>query len=148
MDRAEQLMKTLRANVDFIGQKPVFDRTGDQDRSDFREVPASDRGNAGYTDRGGFGTYQTDAEPFRDPADVKHFTGFGATEEDLQRGYQVPAIRDTPAYDLDNYKDRSSQPRLSDEDEGGAATDDDWAFRRKNERARGFLTRNHLPTDR
>lgn len=141
-------MKTLRANLGFIGQLPVLRSAGDADTSDYRPAPASDRGNAAYSDRGGFGTYQTDAESFRDPSDVRHFTGYGADEADLQRGYQVPAIRDDPAYNLDNYKDRSTQPRLSDEDEGGDAMSDDWAFRRKNERSRGFLTRPRPPTDR
>lgn len=138
----------LKANVQFIGQLPELMRTGTEDETDYHPVPASDRGNATYRDRGMLGSYTPRDTPRDDPRDVRHFTGYGATEADLNRGYQVPAIRDDPAYDLDNYKDRSSQPMLSDEDEGGDAMNDDYAFRRRNERSRGFLTRPRIPTDR
>lgn len=138
----------LKANVSFLGQLPVLSRTGTEDTSDYHPVPASDRGNATYRDRGMLGSYTPQETPWRDPADVRHFTGFGADEGDLQRGYQVPAIRDDPAYDLDNYKERSTLPMMSDEDEGGAAMNDDYEFRRRNERSRGFLTRPRPPTDR
>jgi hypothetical protein len=148
MDGAEQLKPGLKANLSFLGQIPELGRTGTENEDDFHPVPASDRGNATYSDHGMLGTYEVNPEPFRDPPDVKHFTGYGATEADLQRGYQVPTIRDCPAYDLDNYKYRSSQPMLSDLDEGGDAMNDDYAFRRKNERSRGFLTRPRPPTDR
>ena len=148
MDGAEQLKPGLKANVSFIGQIPALSSVGTEETSDYHPVPASDRGNADYRDRGALGSYEVDPEPFRDPPDVRHFTGYGATEADLDRGYQVPAIRDDPAYDLDNYKDRYSQPRLSDEDEGGDAMNDDFAFRLRNERSRGFLTRPRPPTDR
>lgn len=141
-------MKTLRANLDFIGQIAELRPAGMEAESDFRPVPASDRGNATYSDRGMLGSYTPDSEPFTDPPGVRHFTGYGATEADLDRGYQVPAIRDDPAYDLDNYKTRSTLPRRPDEDEGGDPMNDDYAFRRRNERARGFLTRPRPPTDR
>lgn len=148
MDWAEQLMKTLRANLDFIGQLPVLRPTGSGDESGFRPVPESDRGNATYADRGMLGSYTPQSEPYRTPADVRFAVGYGMTEEDAQRGYQRAVIRDDPAYDLDNYKDRSTLPKLSDEDEGGDSMNDDWAFRRRNERSRGFLTRPRPPTDR
>lgn len=147
MDGSEQL-RTLRANLDFIGQLPELRPVGSGNESDFRPVPESDIGNAAYTDHGLLGSYTPSSQPYGDPTDVRHFTGFGATEADLNRGYQVPAIRDDPAYDLDNYKMRSTLPRLSDEDEGGDAMSDDYAFRRKNERSQGFLTRPRPPTDR
>lgn len=138
----------VKANVSFLGQIPEFDRAGTQERSDYRPVPDTDRGNAWYRDEGGLGTYSPTEEPYAPPDDVRWFTGYGGDEQDLKRGYQVPRISDDPAYDLDNYKDRSSLPRLSDEDEGGDAMRDDYNFRRRNERSRGFLTRNRIPTDR
>ena len=141
-------MAGFKANVAFVGQIPLLDKTGDEDMSDYRPVPESDRGNAACSDRGMLGSYQTSAVPFKDPSDVEYFTGYGATEADLHRGYQVPMIRDEPAYQFDNYKDRSTLPRLSDEDEGGDAMNDDFTFRRRNERSRGFLTRPRVPTDR
>lgn len=135
--------------IDFVGQLPEVDPGGVGDRNDYRPVPADDRGNDGYGDRGGFGTWQDGAQQRPDPSDVKHFAGYGAAEADLVRGFCEPGIRDDPAYQLDNYRDRSSRPALSDIDEGGNyAVADDFAFRRKNTRARGFLTRPHLPTDR
>ena len=139
---------TLRANVSFLGQLPELRPVGTGDMSDFHPVPDSDRGNAAYSDRGMLGSYRPPGDAFDSPSDVRRSTGYGATEADLDRGYQRPAIRDDPAYDLDNYKTRSTLPRMSDEDEGGDAMNDDYAFRRKNERARGFLTRPRTPTDR
>jgi hypothetical protein len=137
-----------KVNIDFVGQLAEGSPSGSEDREDYRPVPDSDT-DAGYRDRGMLGSYRTSAEPFANPPGVKMFTGYGATMEDLERGYCKPLITDDPAYQLDNYKHRSSQPSLSDIDEGGAtATSDDFAFRRKNERARGFLTRPHIPTDR
>jgi hypothetical protein len=108
----------LKANVAFIGQLPEVGPTGNENMSDYRPVPDSDRGNAAYTDRGMLGSYRSNEGPFKSPSDVRRFTGYGADLADLDRGYQVPVIRDAPAYDLDNYIDRSSQPKLSDEDEG------------------------------
>lgn len=141
-------MAGFKANVAFVGQIPLLDKTGNEDMSDYRPVPASDCGNAAYTDQGELGSYRAPDECFDAPSGVRFFTGYGATEADLERGYQVPTIRDEPAYQLDNYKDRSTLPRLSDEDEGGDAMNDDFAFRRRNERSRGFLTRPRVPTDR
>lgn len=135
-------------NIDFVGQLAEAQAAGDEDREDYRPVPDSDA-DPGYRDRGMLGSYRTSARPFQNPPEVKMFTGYGATEEDLERGYCKPLITDDPAYQLDDYKHRSSQPALSDIDEGGNfAVPSDYAFRRKNERARGFLTRPHIPTDR
>lgn len=131
-----------------MGQLPTFDRVGTENESDYRPTPDSDRGNATYSDRGMLGSYTPTSQPYGNPEGVQRFTGYGATEADLVRGYQVPEIRDNPAYDLDNYFDRSTLPILSDLDEGGDAMENDYAFRRRNERARGFLTRNRIPTDR
>jgi hypothetical protein len=135
-------------NIDFVGQLPEGQPAGDEDREDYRPVPESDA-SPGYRDQGMLGSYRTSAKQYPNPPGVKLFAGFGATEEDLERGFCEPRISDDPAYQLDDYKHRSSQPALSDIDEGGAAaTSKDYAFRRKNERSRGFLTRPHIPTDR
>ena len=138
----------LRANLSFLGQVPELRPVGSGDESDYRPVPDSDRGNATYSDRGMLGSYRPPAEVFESPSDIVRFEGYGATKADLERGYQVPTIRDDPAYDLDNYKERSTLPMIADEDEGGDAMANDYAFRRKNERSRGFLTRPRPPTDR
>lgn len=135
-------------NIDFVGQLAESSPSGDEEREDYRPVPDSDTG-VGYRDQGMLGSYRTSARQFPNPPEVKMFTGYGASMDDLERGYCEPSITDHPAYQLDDYKHRSSQPALSDIDEGGAVTTpSDFAFRRKNERARGFLTRPHIPTDR
>jgi hypothetical protein len=114
----------------------------DEDRSDYRPVPASDRGNDGYHDRGMLGTYQTnDGEPFAPPADVRFETGYGATMGDLKRGYCDPGIHEDAAYDFEAYQNRAT--------EAVRDTDDyDWSFRNRNRRSGGFLKRPRLPTER
>lgn len=135
-----------------IGGLPEEDGGGDTyDRSDYVPVPASDKGNSGYTDRGMRGFYQTSATPFHDPPGVKHFTGYGADDADLDRGYKLVPISDDAAYQLEDYKYRNTEPKLSDIDEGGDGSDatmSDFEFRRRNRQSRGFLTRPHIPTDR
>jgi hypothetical protein len=125
---------------------------GDEEQSDYRPVPASDKGNDGYGDRGMFGSYAPDnRDAFRDPPDVRHFTGYGATEADISRGYSAPGIREDPAYDAVNYRDRYTRPRAPDEDnntDSAATTPDDWNFRGRNTRSRGFFTRPRIPTER
>lgn len=141
MDRAEQLMG-------FVG---VFVGPGEsEERSDFQPVPRSDRGNDGYRDRGQLGGYATNnGEPFKNPADVRLFDGYGATDADLERGWSDPLITEHPAYALENYKDRSSLPRVSDVTPGNVETmPDDWSFRNRNRRTEGFLTRPRIPTER
>lgn len=123
----------------------------DGDRPDFRQVPSSDEGNRGYRDRGQFGSFgPSNREQFRDPPDVKHFTGYGASEADIDLGFIRPEIREDPAYDLADYKLRSTDPKIANDDQGGETdvTPSHWEFRRKNQRARGFLTRPHIPTER
>ena len=134
----------------FIGQIPVFGPDPDKgDRSDFRNVPASDRGNADYSDQGLLGNYSPDLEPYRDPPDVRHFAGYGATEADLNRGYVEPTIREQPAYDLSDYKSRWTQPREAFDDQGQTdITESHWDFRSRNQKSRGFLTRPRIPTER
>ena len=116
--------------------------TESEERSDYRPVPRSDRGNEGYRDRGMLGSYATnDGEPFPAPRDVRFFTGFGGSASELERGYAEPLITDNPAYDLASYKDRSSEPQ-------DREADDDWRFRNRNRRSEGFLTRPRIPNER
>lgn len=119
-------------------------------RSDFSPVSRRDQGNETYDERGMLGGYATnDGRPWKPPADVRYFTGFGGDMSDLKRGYCEPEITDNPAYDLSNYKDRSSQPREGDVGPGNVdAVPDDWEFRNRNRRSEGFLTRPRIPTER
>lgn len=136
--------------VAFIGQIPILGPDGEEDRSDYRPVPPTDRGNEDYSDRGMLGSYTPTSEPYRAPRDVRWFTGYGASAADLDRGYIVPDIRDPPAYDLDDYKERYSQPMVADDAEEGHtnAIEEHWEFRSRNRRSRGFLTRPRIPTER
>ena len=137
--------------VDIVGSAlPILGSTGaDEEVSDFRAVPESDRGNEDYDDRGMLGSYRSSSQAFRDPSDVVHFTGYGATEEDIDRGYCVPSIRQDPAYDMHNYDMRSTEPKRSMVANGNTdVLPDDWEFRRRNQRAKGFLTRPRIPTER
>lgn len=138
--------------TDIVGSYlPILGTSGaDEEVSDFRAVPASDKGNENYEDRGSIGWYApSNREQFRDPSDVVHFAGYGATEEDIDRGFCVPVIRQDPAYDKNNYDLRSTEPKSPNEDFGNTdVLRDDWEFRRRNQRARGFLTRPRIPTER
>lgn len=116
----------------------------------------SDKGNK-YEDDGRLGSYCTQDSQFPNPAGVKTFTGFGAGKADLERGFVAPVIKELPDYDLVNYKSRYSQPKLPDEEDssgsvagffGDGAMQRDFEFRDKERRSKGFLTRNHTPTDR
>lgn len=119
-----------------------------EDTDDFRDVPVSDDGQF-YNDRGMRGNFSSSRKPFPRPAEIKNFSGFGCTEEDYSRGYIEPSGRDDPEYDKINYQDRSTLPREPAEDHGNTqAMPDDWEFRRRNQRARGFLTRPRTPTER
>lgn len=131
----------------------------DGDRSDFRQVPKTDKGNRGYGDRGQFGTFQTDAEQFGTPKGVAMASGnygagmqqhgYGVEAADAERGFCDPGIREAPAYDKANYQDRSTRPRIPDEDQLETNTmADDWEFRGRNRVSRGFLTRPRIPTER
>jgi hypothetical protein len=120
---------------------------GEEVRSDFRDVPLSDTGD-GYHDRGALGSYGRDA-PWDPVPGVKYMAGFGADVEDLQRGFIAPTIREDPAYDKANYRERSSLPMKTDEDFNNTGVlDEDWEFRTRNRRSRGFLTRPYIPTER
>lgn len=122
---------------------------GEEAVTDFRDVPLSDTGD-GYHDRGALGSYAPrEHEQWAVPADVRYMAGFGASIEDLHRGFIEPSIREDPAYDKANYKERFSLPKSADEGPGNnQVMEDDWEFRTRNRRARGFLTRPYIPTER
>lgn len=124
--------------------------TGERDESDWRPVPSTDRGNAAYTDRGEMGGYETNGgRPFDPPADVRWFTGYGADEAVLKRGWCEPLITEHPGYERSNYQDRYSQPRVSDVTKGNVeALTDDLEFRNRNRRSKGFLTHGRIPRER
>lgn len=119
----------------------------DEDRSDYRPVPSSDDGET-YRDRGMLGFYSRE-KPFDCPSEVRFEAGYGASVADLKRGWNEPLITEHPAYQLSNYKDRSSQPMESDVTPGNVdMMEDDWAFRNRNRKSRGFLPRPRLPIER
>jgi len=123
---------------------------GEKDESDYRPVPDTDRGNASYSDRGMLGFYSPrHREQWGYPDGIKLEGGFGATDAELRRGYAEPDIRQSPAYDLSNYKDRLDQPRTSDVRPGDVeAMESDYAFRQRHRETRGFLTRPRIPRER
>lgn len=121
----------------------------DVERDDYRPVPESDRDSV-YSDRGMLGGYSPSKEPFAPPADVRFEAGFGADVEDLKRGYCEPNVSFSPAYQLENYKDRYSQPRVSGDVNNGnqEGMESDFEFRNRNRRTKGFLVRPHIAKDR
>lgn len=124
--------------ITIFGARPTEDTSGD-----FRAVPSTDRGNASYDDRGQFGGFAPSNEPYPAPSDVKFETGYGATMEDMKRGYCEPSIRQSPAYDFDNYRDRGRMPKEPDLGDGytQSADEDDMRFRMRGRRSSGFLQR-------
>jgi hypothetical protein len=126
----------------------IYNGGKDEEVSDYRDTPNSDQGDA-YRDQGQLGWYTPSAEPFETPKDVRFEPGFGADESDLKRGWCDPRVTDDPAYQLENYKNRSTQPRISDSDEGARnPVQADFEFRNRNQKAKGFLTRPRLSTTR
>lgn len=124
--------------------------SGDESGSDYRPVPSSDRGDESYSDRGMLGNYSpSEREPYRCPPEVRFETGYGASMEDMHRGYCEPTIREDPAYERQNYEQRWE---MSNQDRGGEPGDDRYMqemdFRNRNRRSKGFLRRTHLDVDR
>ena len=134
------------------GTPIAFSFAETSDGSDFRQVPASDRGNSSYSDRGQLGSWEPSvgrwgSYPVADG--IEFFAGYGADDADLRRGYRAVGVSEDPAYDKENYRERGSLPRVPDEDQGNRGVmNDDWEFRGRNRRARGFLTRPYIPTER
>lgn len=95
------------------------------------------------------GSYQTSATPFRNPSDVKLFTGQGADAEDLERGWVKPAMREYPQYVLENYKLKWTKPRVLDEDyNGGMDLPRQLDFKYSDLESKGLFERPHIPTER
>lgn len=129
---------------------PVVQGFGEpEEASDYRPVPASDTGK-GYSDRGGLGSWSANGgRPYDPPAEITFYAGEGASVEDMRRGYMKPAMREDPAYDLQNYKERWTAPKQSETDQGATEyTESDWEFQRRNKRSKGFFNRPHIPTER
>ena len=126
-----------------------FGDGGEANESDYRPVPSSDTGET-YRDRGMFGFYESNrGEPFAPPSDVKFDAGYGGSEADLKRGYSEPLITNAPNYQLDSYKDRYSQPMVSDTTPGNVdAMRDDFEFHNRNRESKGFLSRPRIPRER
>lgn len=95
------------------------------------------------------GSYQTSAVQFPNPADMKVFTGNGATAEDLERGWVKPAITERPEYDKPNYYERWTEFRVPDEDSnGGEMLARNMEFRMKDRQTKGLFIRPRIPTER
>lgn len=102
-----------------------------------------DKGNASYTDRGYIGHRTSSEEKFPKPAGNVFFTGYGADEADLVRGYNEPTIREIPDFDLSNYKERWGEPKNPDDDmDNRTPMGRDWDFRDRERPSRGFLVRD------
>lgn len=102
-----------------------------------------------YDDKPNLGSYRTSDEQFPNPRGVKTFAGYGADKADLERGFIKPAMRQNPEYELANYKDRWTQPRVSDEDSNvGMDLPADIEFRMKDRETKGLFMRPRIPTER
>lgn len=79
-------------------------------------------------------------------SDIKRFAGFGASENDLERGYIEPKLPLTPSYDASNYwkhwSDNKGDMKYFD------ITREEMEFQDKDMVSKGFLNRLVLPTER
>lgn len=103
-----------------------------------------------YNPRGSLGSDLPPSEtPFPKPSDVKMSAGFGVDEADLERGYCEPDLAERPEYDKANYQQRWTLPKEPDEDFANTGVmPDDYEFRARDLRSKGFLTRPRIPTER
>lgn len=87
-------------------------------------------------------------EPFKNPEAIR-FAGFGADAADLERGFVEVTGVDRPESDLVNYKGRSTEPKVPEEENGDTSSmPADYEFRSKHRESRGMLTRPRIPTER
>lgn len=107
-----------------------------------------DGANPKYETGPTLGSYRTSETPFKNPEGIHVFEGFGANAEDLERGWCKFTVDEKPVYDLDNYKERWSEPAYSDLVEGGPGLARDFAFRDNDRYSKGFLTRPRIPRER
>lgn len=106
----------------------------------------SDRQRAPHNDQEAF---SGQGERFRPAEDTKFFTGFGANNADLERGFCEVSPEEMPDRDMANYKDRWTRPRVSDEDsEYGESLPPDVEFRRKDRETKGLFMRPRIPIER
>lgn len=82
---------------------------------------------------------------------VKFYSGYGATEKDLERGFVDIEDQWAPEQDVENYKDWYTRSPREDLDFpigfGGEAQvpsklQREWEFKDKNRETKGLLTRN------
>lgn len=105
--------------------------------------------NDKYDTPGTLKSYRTSDEQFSNPEGMVVFRGFGMDEQDYERGFCDPNVRELPDYDKLNYVNRYTLPRIPDEDQGNRQQMlDDIEFRTRELRSKGFLTRPHVPTER
>lgn len=104
--------------------------------------------NEKYDEKGRLGSYRTSETQFPNPAGEQIYTGFGANEADLKRGFCKPTLRELPEYDNQNYFYRYSETKADDLVEDGPGLPDDYTFRQKERVSKGFLTRPRIPTER
>lgn len=102
-----------------------------------------------YDDKGRLGSYCTSATQFPNPEGMKVFSGYGASDADLERGFCKVAARELPDYDRANYVDRYSLPSEPDEDSDlGMSLPKDYEFRQKELHTKGMFMRQRYPRER
>lgn len=108
-----------------------------------------------YDDLGYIGQFRSYEGQAPKPEGIKFETGYGASEEDLQRGYCRPAIRDLPEYDRTNYLSRATVAKGEGFDYPSLSMKgtpeklkDKWEFQEEGRESKGFLTRPYSATER
>jgi hypothetical protein len=105
--------------------------------------------NPKYDPKGTLKSYMGDPNQFPNPEGVKLYEGFGADASDLVRGYCDPGIAELPDYDKVNYQERWVEPSSPTEGPGDTMSlPEDYEFRMRERKSRGFLTRPRIPTER
>jgi len=109
---------------------------------------AKDKGDK-YDDSGELGSYCTSEVQFPNPEGTKVFSGYGASEADLELGFIRPAVRELPEYDKASYQDRWTLPKETKvEKVSGASFMDSFEESLNKRRSKGFLIRPRTPTER
>lgn len=107
--------------------------------------------NEKYDEKGRLGSYRTGSEQFPNPSDVVTFEGFGASHEDLQRGFIRPTMRELPEYQKSNYRFRLTEDRVDDDDRDnglGVGFSKDLEFQKKDRVTTGLFARPLIPDER
>ena len=80
---------------------------------------------------------------------VKFFTGHGASEEELERGFIRPAIEEKPEHDAGNYRRWFSEPKGESYQPpmmgsyGPDKVREREEFKNRHRESKGFLSRSH-----